>query len=68
MTQDIHTCPRCSSTGNVIKHIKIAVKIKCPECEKQWYADSKICPRCNKPNGFAVEGVCSECYSTNHRA
>lgn len=67
MTQDIHSCPRCSNNGIIIAHKKKIVKLKCFECEKLWFADSKICPQCNKPNGFAVDGVCSDCYSTNRK-
>lgn len=67
MNPNIHTCPRCNNNGNIIAHKKKVVKLKCPECEKLWFADSKICPQCKQPNGFAVDGMCSSCYSNNLR-
>lgn len=67
MTKNIHTCPKCHTNGNVVQHKEKRVMIDCPRCFKSWFADSKICPSCEKPNGFAVEGLCSHCYSDSRR-
>src|SRR5579875_1594749 len=62
-SMSVHTCPRCRSNGYVIRLKKDTVIIECPQCLKYWQAPSPKCPDCDKPNGFAVEGLCVTCYS-----
>lgn len=61
-------CPKCNAVGEVIKREKQFVTLDCPKCSRKWKTLSKICPKCIKPNGYAVEGVCSGCYSEHHRS
>jgi phage FluMu protein Com len=59
----VPNCPKCNSVGEVVRNNKQFVKLECPKCDYLWSTISPNCPRCKKPNGFAVEGVCSSCYS-----
>lgn len=62
-TKTVPNCPNCNSIGTVIRHKGLFVNLECPACKDKWQTLSKKCPTCNKPNGFAVEGVCGRCYS-----
>jgi DnaJ-class molecular chaperone len=59
----VPNCPKCKEAGSVISHRKQFVTLECPKCKGHWKTLSKTCPKCNKPNGYAVEGTCRNCYS-----
>ena len=63
----VPSCPRCKSTGNVVKHNKGIVSLECPKCKFIWSTFSETCPDCQKPNGFFVKGPCKQCYSERHK-
>lgn len=56
-------CPQCGRKGEVLDQHKNMVLMRCPECHNKWKTYSKNCPKCGKPNGFAVDGLCGSCYS-----
>jgi predicted amidophosphoribosyltransferase len=55
-------CPECGNMGYVKQKLKTELKMECFSCKETWYAFSKICPKCKRPNGFAIEGLCAQCY------
>jgi predicted RNA-binding Zn-ribbon protein involved in translation (DUF1610 family) len=59
----VPNCPKCKEVGIVISHRKQFVTLECPLCKEHWTTLSKVCTKCRKPNGFAVEGLCKICYS-----
>lgn len=67
-TKTVPNCPRCNAKGNVIDQRKKFVMVECPDCNYVWQTRSKICPKCEKPNGYVVEGVCGPCYSKFHKS
>lgn len=57
-------CPKCGGENTFVSHkMRKEVKLVCTDCGRRWLTESKICPKCHRPNGFAVDGVCSQCYS-----
>ncbi|MFD0825824.1 hypothetical protein ACT8ZR_09110 [Neobacillus sp. M.A.Huq-85] len=64
-------CPNCNAAGYVVNKRKSEVKMECLDCHHRWITESKICPWCQRQNGYAVEGICAQCYSEklalNHR-
>lgn len=56
-------CPQCNGNGYVADKRKKQVKMECLECHHHWITESKICPKCERPNGYAVDGICAQCYS-----
>jgi primosomal protein N' len=67
-TKTVPNCPKCQTKGNVIDHHKKFVKLECPKCNSKWTTLSKKCPECDKPNGYAVDGVCSSCYGKYYKS
>ncbi|OIK13566.1 hypothetical protein BIV60_13810 [Bacillus sp. MUM 116] len=61
-------CPKCNGMGFVMKKQKNELKMECLYCYHRWLAMSKICPKCTRPNGFEVEGVCPQCYSEQYKS
>lgn len=60
----MNQCPNCGGPAYAIAlRKKKQVKMECGDCKSTWLEDSKICPACEKPNGFTVPGLCSSCYS-----
>jgi hypothetical protein len=57
-------CPKCGGNAYVIDKRKYKVKMECLECQVTWLTDSRTCPKCKRPNGYAVDGICAQCYST----
>lgn len=55
-------CPKCQTEGQVINKFQNTIVIECPICANNWKTESMICPKCNKPNGYAVDGLCTSCY------
>jgi hypothetical protein len=60
-------CPNCGGNGYVADKRKQDVKMECFDCHTRWITTSKICPSCERPNGFAVEGLCCQCYAEKRR-
>ena len=58
----IKNCERCDTVGQVVNQHGKRLKMHCPNCQKTWKTVSERCPLCNKPNGFAVPGLCGHCY------
>lgn len=56
-------CKKCHFQGNVVRQKGVFIVLECPGCSQKWETLSASCKSCNKPNGFAVEGYCSTCYS-----
>jgi len=56
-------CGMCGGPAYVADKQKSQVKLQCLDCKVTWKVDSKICPKCRRPNGYAVEGLCAQCYS-----
>lgn len=57
-------CPKCGSPGQVHQRTKGgSVICECFECGNRWTTTSPLCPICKKPNGYAVEGICMQCYA-----
>ena len=61
-------CGVCGGQGYVIDKRKKEVKMECKDCKNKWITSSKTCPKCKRPNGFAVEGVCAQCYSLHYKS
>ncbi|WML38683.1 hypothetical protein RCG19_15960 [Neobacillus sp. OS1-2] len=61
-------CGVCGGHGYVIDKLKKEVKMECCECSVTWVTDSKTCPKCKKPNGFAVDGVYAQCYAEHFKS
>jgi predicted amidophosphoribosyltransferase len=61
-TSSIKQCERCDTIGQVESQNGKWLRMSCPNCQKRWKTISERCPRCNKPNGFAVPGICGHCY------
>lgn len=60
-------CPKCGSQNHFVRDkMRKEVKMLCLDCGHKWLTESKICPKCERPNGFAVDGLCSQCYSDKH--
>lgn len=57
------TCPKCKKEGQFYANAYPMVLMECIPCRVTWKSKSPVCPNCKKPNGFAVEGTCSTCYS-----
>jgi hypothetical protein len=56
-------CGVCGGHGYVVKKQKSEVKLECMSCRTTWVKESKICPNCARPNGYAVDGLCAQCYA-----
>ena len=56
-------CPKCNGDGFVVDKRKYNIKLECLDCREHWLDESRTCPKCKRPNGFAVPGLCSQCYS-----
>jgi hypothetical protein len=56
-------CPKCGGNAYVIDKRKYKVKMECLECRVTWLTDSRTCPKCKRPNGYAVDGICAQCFS-----
>jgi hypothetical protein len=68
MSSSKNTCPHCNTIGTVIRHNHEIVSLECPKCKQIWKTWSEICPDCHHPNGFAIEGPCSECYVERYKS
>lgn len=56
-------CPKCSGKGQVIENRKGTIVAECFSCGIKWRTVSRTCPKCHRPNGYLVDGICSNCYS-----
>lgn len=54
-------CPKCQTEGQVVGKFQRTIVLECPSLHR-WKQDSEVCPSCEKPNGFANEGLCLSCY------
>jgi hypothetical protein len=68
MSETVAHCPKCEMMGVVIGHRGKTVSLECPNDSSKWLTKSKICPDCEKPNGYAVDGVCSSCYGKYYKS
>jgi hypothetical protein len=60
-------CGVCGGHGYVVNKQKNEVKMECVDCKIIWVTDSKTCPNCLRPNGYAVDGPCAQCYARNYK-
>lgn len=56
-------CGKCGGHPYVVDKRKRQIKLECLDCGVKWVTESKTCPKCLRGNGYAVDGLCAQCYS-----